>query len=155
MKRNEFFSTMGFSAGMLFLAPAALTSCSKGSDDLSAGTDPGGTTGGTPGGTTGGTVDFTLDLSTSPYSALNSNGAAVYKNGIIIARTTNGEFVALASACTHQGSTIGYDSASNRFHCPNHGSNFSLTGSVLNGPATSALTKYNTQLSGTTLRVYA
>lgn len=138
---------MGFSAGMLFLAPAALTSCSKSTNGLTSGNDPGGTT--------GGAVDFSLDLSTSPYSTLNSNGGSVYKNGLIIARTTNGEYVALSASCTHEGSTIGYDSSANRFHCPNHGSNFTVSGTVINGPATSSLRKYNTQLSGTILRVYA
>jgi cytochrome b6-f complex iron-sulfur subunit len=151
MKRTEFFSAVGFSAGMLFLAPAALTSCSKSTNDLTSGNDPGGTTGGT----TGGTVDFSLDLSTTAYSALNTNGGSVYKNGLIIAKTMNGEYVALSAACTHEGSTIGFDSASNRFHCPNHGSNFTVSGSVINGPAATSLRKYNTQLSGTTLRVYA
>ena len=151
MKRTEFFSAMGFSAGMLFLAPAALTSCSKSTNALASATGPGGTTAGT----TSGTTDFSLDLTTPSYSVLNSNGGSVYKNGIIIARTVSGEYVALSATCTHAGSTIGYDSSANRFHCPNHGSNFSLSGSVLNGPATSALKKYNTQLSGTTLRVYA
>jgi cytochrome b6-f complex iron-sulfur subunit len=151
MKRTEFFSAMGFSAGMLFLAPAALTSCSKSTNDLTTGNDPGGT----PGGTTSGTVDFALDLSIPAYSALNNNGGSVYKNGLIIAKTANGEYVALSAACTHEGATIGYDSSANRFHCPNHGSNFTVGGSVINGPATSSLRKYNTQLSGNTLRVYA
>ena len=149
MKRNEFFSAIGISAGMLFMAPA-LSSCSKGYTDST--TNPG--VGGNPGGT--GAIDFTLDLSSPTYAALNSNGGSIVKDNIIIARTTAGVFVALTSICSHQQyNPIAFDSANNRFHCPNHGSNFGVDGSVINGPATSALKKYNVQLTGTNLRIYA
>ena len=127
MERNKFFSTLGISAGMLFLAPA-MTSCSKSITDATT----------TPGGSTG-AVDFTLDLSSATYSALNTNGGSVIKDNIIIAKTASGVFVALSSICTHQGSTIGFESANSRFHCPNHGSNFATDGTVINGPALSDL----------------
>ena len=146
MKRDQFFSAFGVSAGMLFLAPA-ISSCSKSLTD----TNPNQTGGGT-----NGTVDFTIDLSSPTYASLNSNGGSIVKDNIIIARTSSGVYVALTSICTHQQyNPIVFESASNRFYCPNHGSNFGLDGSVLNGPATSALKKYNTQLTGTSLRVYA
>jgi len=146
MKRNEFFSAVGISAGMLFMAPV-LSSCSKGLSDTT--TNP-------PGGGNNGAVDFTLDLSSPTYSALNSNGGSIVKDNIIVARTSSGAFVALTSICSHQQfNPIAFESAASRFHCPNHGSNFGLDGSVINGPATSSLTKYNTQLTGTNLRIYA
>jgi cytochrome b6-f complex iron-sulfur subunit len=150
MKRNEFFSAVGISAGMLFMAPV-LSSCSKGLTDAT--TNPGG--GGNPGGGAG-AVDFTLDLTSPTYSALNSNGGSIVKDNIIVARTSAGVYVALTSICSHQQfNPIAFDSVASRFHCPNHGSNFGLDGSVINGPATSALTKYNTQLTGTNLRIFA
>jgi len=138
MKRNQFLSVLGVSAGTVFFAPF-LVSCSKNSAGLGS----------------GGNVDFTLDLSLAANSALNSNGGSVLKSGVIIARTSAGAYVAVSSTCSHQGSTIGFDSANNRFHCPNHGANFSTSGSVLLGPATSSLTQYSTQLTGTSLRVYS
>lgn len=144
MERKAFFSTLGFSAGILFLAPA-ISSCSK---SISDSTTSGNTN-------TSGAIDFTLDLTSPTYSSLNNNGGSVVKDNIIIARTSAGAFVALSAICTHQGSTIGFESAANRFHCPNHGSNFATDGSVINGPALTALKKYNTQLTGTNLRVYA
>lgn len=144
MKRNEFFTTLGLSAGTLVFAPF-LVSCSK-SSTLS--TDPG--TGGV-----GGAIDFTLDLTLSANSALNSNGGSLLKSGVIVARTSTGTFVAVASACTHQGFTLAFDNTNTQFHCANHGSNFGITGSVINGPATVALKSYNTQLNGTSLRVFA
>ncbi len=144
MERNKFFSTLGISAGMLFLAPM-MSSCSKSLDNSTP----------TPGGNTS-AVDFTLDLTSSAYAMLNSNGGSVVKDNIIIARTSSGAYVAVTSICSHaQYNPISFESAASRFHCPNHGSNFSTDGSVINGPALKALTKYNTQLTGTSLRIYS
>ena len=143
MERKIFFSTLGISAGMLFLAPV-MTSCSK-SEDVTP----------TPGGNNG-TVNFTLDLTSPAYAQLNTNGGSVVKDNIIIARTSSGAYVALTSICSHQQyNPIAFESSANRFHCPNHGSNFSVDGTDLNGPALTALKKYNTQLTGTSLRVYS
>ncbi len=145
MERNKFFSTLGISAGMIFLAPA-LTSCSKSMTDATTGTPTG----------SGGAVDFTLDLTNPTYAALNNNGGSIVKDNVIIAKTASGVYVALTSICSHQQyNPISFESANNRFHCPNHGSNFATDGSVINGPATSSLKKYNTTLTGTNLRVYA
>ena len=145
MERKDFFSTLGISAGMIFLAPM-MSSCSKSMNDTTT----------TPGGGNNGTVDFTLDLTSPTYAPLNTNGGSVVKDNVIIARTSAGVYVALTSICTHQQyNPISFESAANRFHCPNHGSNFSTDGTVINGPAINALKKYNTQLTGTNLRVYS
>jgi len=138
MKRNEFLTALGVSAGTVIFAPF-LASCSKNSSVIG----------------TGGTVDFTLDLTQPANAALNTIGGSVLNNGVIIAHPSAGTYVALSSSCTHQGTTINFNSASGRFICPNHGANFSTTGSVLVGPATRSLTKYNTLLTGTSLRVYS
>jgi Rieske Fe-S protein len=99
-------------------------------------------------------VDFTLDLTAGANSVLNSNGGSLLKTGVLVARTSSGAYVAVASACTHQGTTLTFDSANNKMNCSNHGSNFGLTGAVINGPATVALKSYSTQLTGTMLRVF-
>ncbi len=147
MKRKEFFTTLGISAGTVMFAPF-LVSCSKGSSVVDPGT----------GGTTGGTVDFTLDLSLAANSALMAVGGSLTNNGVVIANTSSG-YVALASACTHQGSAVLYDSTNNRFNCSNtgggHGSQYALNGAVTAGPAPKALKLYNTTLTGTKLRVFA
>jgi cytochrome b6-f complex iron-sulfur subunit len=100
-------------------------------------------------------VDFTLDLSAAANNALKTNGGFVYNQGIIVARTTAGEYVAVFSVCPHAGATVQYDTRNNRFTCPAHGSNFATTGALINGPASHGLTKYNTSLNGTSLRVYS
>ncbi|HTA81389.1 MAG TPA: Rieske (2Fe-2S) protein [Bacteroidia bacterium] len=98
-------------------------------------------------------VNFTIDISSSQYSALQTNGGYVYSNSIIIARDSNGNFVALYDVCPHAGCTIQFNSR-NQFPCPCHGSLFDENGNVINGPATSGVKKYNTSLSGTILTVY-
>ncbi|MFI0490323.1 Rieske 2Fe-2S domain-containing protein [Flavobacterium sp.] len=93
----------------------------------------------------------TVDVSTG---ALATNGGFVVINKIVIARTVTGTFLAVAAACTHQGTNVKYVLANNNFHCPNHGAEFSSTGVVTKGPATTNLTLYKTVLTGTSLSVY-
>lgn len=97
-------------------------------------------------------VDFTLDVSSG---ALSSNGGYLVKDGILVARTFSGNFLAVSSYCTHQGTTVQYVSSQNDFYCPNHGARYSSTGSVLQGPASKPLKQYNTELIGNSLRVYS
>ena len=97
-------------------------------------------------------VNFTIDISSSQYSALQTNGGYVYSNSLIIARDNKGDFVALYDVCPHAGCAVQFDGTS-KFPCPCHGSLFDENGNVLQGPATSGLKKYNTSLSGTQLHV--
>ncbi len=97
-------------------------------------------------------MDFTIDVSSG---TLATNGGFLVKNGIIIARTTLGDFLAVAASCTHAGTTIQYQSGSNNFRCPNHGSIFTASGQVTTGPANRGLTQYNTALTGVLLRVFS
>lgn len=95
-------------------------------------------------------VSFTVDISSGP---LATNGGSLVKNGVIIARTTTGAFIAVAAACTHQGVTVNFVSSSTSFSCPGHGAQFNANGTVTQGPAATNLKKYSTSLSGTTLTV--
>lgn len=134
MDRKEFISLVGLGAGALFMG-CATTACKKGSDSPAP------------------TVDFTLDLTKSENASLNVNGGSRLVTGVIVAKTLTGSYIAISAACTHEGTTVNFDSANNRFHCPNHGSNFGPTGAVVTGPATSALKQYTTTLTGSSLRV--
>ena len=140
MNRKEFFARVGFGAASL-LVPACISglaaSCS--SDDSNATTAPTG-------------VDFTLDISSG---ALATDKGYLVKNGIIIARENSSTFLAVSAACTHEGTTVNYVGSSNSFHCPNHGANYSSTGTHLNGPGSANLKQYNVTLTGNTLRVYS
>jgi cytochrome b6-f complex iron-sulfur subunit len=99
-------------------------------------------------------VDFTLDLTSASYSGLAAAGGSAVVNGVIVANTPSG-YIAVSAACTHQGTTIQYDRANNRFSCPAHGSLFSTSGAVLRGPAAKALTLYNATLNLSSLHVYS
>jgi len=136
MNREEFLKQLGVAA-LLTCTGSAMFGCSSQNDPAPA------------------NADFTLDLSTSQYSALNTVGGSVTANGIIIARLSTTEFVALSRACTHEGTGVNYRSSQKDFLCPNHGARFSTTGAVLQGPANSSLKKYNTTLTGTSLRVFS
>jgi len=143
MERKEFLSILGVGA-----AAIACGQCFTGCKKNDAVTNDAVTNPPT-------TVDFTLDLTNPAYAALKTNGGYVYNSGVIVARTASGSYVAVSSTCTHAGGTVQFDVNNSLFHCPVHGSNFALGGSVLNGPAGSPLTKYNTSLSGNSLRVYS
>lgn len=104
--------------------------------------------------TTGPTnVDFTLDLTQSANAALNTVGGYVRTNGVVVACIANSTFIAVQSACTHEGTGVDWQQSANRFHCSNHGATFSKDGVVTNGPARSNLMTYKTALSGTLLHV--
>ncbi|MFM2368872.1 MAG: hypothetical protein RL619_1172 [Bacteroidota bacterium] len=140
MNRKEFFARVGFGAAAVLL-PACVaglaTSCS--SDESSSVTPPSG-------------VDFTVDVSSG---TLATNGGFMVSQGIVIAKTLAGDFIAVSASCTHEGTNVNYNSGGNKFICPNHGAQFSSTGTVTQGPANRNLTKYNTSLSGSTLRIYS
>jgi cytochrome b6-f complex iron-sulfur subunit len=138
MTRKDFFTRVGFGA-VAVLVPACIgglvTSCTN--QEVPAAST---------------TVDFTLDIS---LGALATNGGYLVRDGVIVARTLTGSFIAVSAACTHQGTTVDYSSADNGFICPNHGAQFSSTGLVTRGPATADLTQYNTALTGNSLRVFS
>jgi cytochrome b6-f complex iron-sulfur subunit len=137
MNRKEFLSTIGLGA-VGVLCAGCLGAC-KSEDAVTAPVS----------------VDFTLDMSTPAYQSLAYPGGYVYKDGVIVAHTTTGAYIAVSATCTHQGGTVTYDPAANRLHCPNHGSNFATDGSVQNGPATAPLRQYAVSVNGSLLHVTA
>lgn len=100
-------------------------------------------------------VDFNLDLNASANTALLTNGGYIISNGIIVARTSAGAYIAVQRSCTHENYNLAYQAPNHRFYCVNHGATFTESGTVTSGPARRALTVYNTQLTGTTLRIYS
>lgn len=67
---------------------------------------------------------------------------------IILARTDENVFTALAAKCTHKGCTIGYDADDKLFECPCHGSHYNLDGTVEHGPAPRPLQAFPTRFAG-------
>ncbi|WP_316847686.1 ubiquinol-cytochrome c reductase iron-sulfur subunit [Pedobacter psychrodurus] len=141
MDRKVFLNSIGMNAAAFALITCL--GCKK--TDGSSSSDTSGPTG----------VNFTLDLSLSANAALLNNGGSLLSNGVIVAKTKTGAYIAVQRSCTHESYTLTYQSANSRFYCPNHGAIFSESGAVTNGPASRSLTVYNTQLTGTTLKVYS
>lgn len=160
MTRLEFLKSLGLSGATLFtvLATCTLESCSsKGSDDPTptTGGSGGGAAAGVTGTTTGNNIDFTVDLANMSNATVAAVGGSQVFGDVIVARVSATSFVALAKACTHQGTTIRFRSAQNNFLCDNHGSVFNTNGSVANGPAAQALKVYTATLNNNSLRVVA
>lgn len=141
MSRRDLIQKVILGTTSLIVLPQAFTSCSKDN------TEPGGN------GNGNGSNTITLDLTLPVNAALNTAGGSVINKGVIIANTGNNAFVALDSVCTHQGCTIGYNLAANNFPCPCHGSVYSTTGSVVNGPATIGVKSHPVSKSGNILTV--
>lgn len=129
MDRKEFLSKVGLgAASALFLN--CLIGCSKTATVGSTSTPA------------PANVDFTIDLTASANSALTKAGGYLYINGIIVAKTTAGGYLAVSQSCPHQGTRVQYEGGPNDFYCPSHGAVFSSTGSVVSGPVSRALTRY-------------
>jgi Rieske Fe-S protein len=141
MDRKEFLSTFGFGLAAICTG-GCLASCSKSSTDT-----PGGGT--TP--PTG--VNFTVDLN----NEIKNIGDSLIRNGVIVVRLATGatanSFAAVQVACTHEGTAIAFNTGQTRFVCPNHGSQFNPDGTVLNGPASKNLKKYNIAVASNTITV--
>ncbi len=135
MTRKDFIAQVGIGAAAL-LVPACLGSCKKSSTSTASASTM--------------SVNFTVNVASGP---LATNGGYLLQNGVIVARTNAGTFIAVASTCTHQGGTVGYAPNSNSFICPIHGAQFDANGNVIGGPAPTNLQKFTCTLSGSTLHV--
>jgi cytochrome b6-f complex iron-sulfur subunit len=100
----------------------------------------------------GSTVQVTID-SASPLATVGNAALVRSSAGLfLVARTGDSSFAALTSTCTHQTCTVtGFDGGN--YICPCHGSRFSTTGRVLNGPASAPLRSFNTSFSNNVLTI--
>ena len=139
MNRRDLIRNIAAGTVTLFVVPAAFTSCEKDSPE--------------PDNNPGDPNVMTIDLNDGKYSNLAAVGGSVVENNIIIINTGD-VFIALSSVCTHQGCQVGYNHGNGNLPCPCHGSVFSTSGSVLNGPASSPLAKYDLTREGDLLTIY-
>jgi cytochrome b6-f complex iron-sulfur subunit len=100
----------------------------------------------------GNAVAVQIDAS-SPLAAVG--GAAMVRSSggaFLVARTGQESFSALTTVCTHETCTItGFDSTN--YVCPCHGSRFSTTGRVVNGPANAPLRSFVTSFTNNVLTI--
>jgi Rieske Fe-S protein len=70
---------------------------------------------------------------------------------ICVFRFSENEYKALWMKCTHQGTEL--QVFGDRFHCPAHGSEFTNTGAVQNGPADTPLRSFNVSILPDILKI--
>jgi nitrite reductase/ring-hydroxylating ferredoxin subunit len=91
----------------------------------------------------------------APSPLATVGGAALVRSGagdVLTYRTAQDAFSAVTAMCTHEACTItGINGQT--YVCPCHGSQFTVTGSVVSGPATRSLRTHSTSLAGTTLSI--
>lgn len=139
MNRRELLRNVAAGTATLIVVPFAFTSCEDDLPDPDDNTNPDDNL-------------LTIDLTLPKYSSLGSAGGSVTEMDIIIINTGSA-FIALSSICTHQGCGVTYSSGNDNLPCPCHGSIFSTTGSVLQGPATTPLKKYDVTQEGDILTI--
>jgi Rieske Fe-S protein len=90
-----------------------------------------------------------LDLSDPRNAALMTVGGSLEipsPHNILVIRDSDADIRALTEICTHAACNVGYDSVGNLLVCPCHGSQYSLDGAVVHGPASLPLKKYGALL---------
>ncbi|HKL31192.1 MAG TPA: Rieske (2Fe-2S) protein [Tangfeifania sp.] len=142
MERKDFLQKFAIGGSILLTAPVLLNSCSDGTDDAMDDVDNGNDD-----------DAVTIDLTSDDFSDLGTVGGYAYSGNIIIIRSGSDSYLAFSKICTHQQCTVTYNASENELPCPCHGSVFSTSGAVLEGPATSSLKKYSVNKEGDTLKI--
>ena len=139
MERKDFLKNFAVGGSILLTAPVILNSCSKDDTDTD---EP-----------TPNPNEIIVDLNHADNSALGTVGGYIYKGDIIIFRSSDTNYGALSKLCTHSECTVIYDHANSILPCPCHGSIFSTSGAVNNGPAVGNLKKYTVKKDGNNLKI--
>lgn len=98
----------------------------------------------------------TLTISNVSGSPLANVGSAALVqaggNSVLVVRTGQDSFTALTAVCTHEACIVtGFQSGV--FVCPCHGSQYTTTGQVQQGPAPRALRSFTTQFTNNVLTI--
>lgn len=132
--------------GFAVTAASVLVGC-QGDPELGVDAAPGSTTAmcGT---------NLCLDLNDPRNAALTATDGSMSVNApsdkLLLVRTSATMFQAVSDICTHAGCSVSYDKVGKVLNCPCHGSRFSLTGTVIRGPAAKPLRSYPAQLDAAT-----
>lgn len=88
------------------------------------------------------TYNITKKINLSDYPALSTVGGYADIGKAMVFRTGESKFMTISTVCTHKKCDVDFNG--NDFECPCHGSTFTKTGKVTNGPATKNLKSYKT-----------
>ena len=97
-------------------------------------------------------LSIAIDAS-SPLAAVGGAATVQVSTGVyLIARTAQSTFTALTAICTHEGCTVsGF--ANSVYVCLCHGSEYSTSGAVVQGPASSPLRQFPTTFANNVVTV--
>lgn len=96
------------------------------------------------------TVNVTAD---SPLATVG--GAALVQSSsssFLVARVAQDTFNAMTAVCTHEACTVN-EFGNSTFQCPCHGSQYSTSGTVVRGPASQSLKRFNTTFAANVLTI--
>ncbi len=135
LNRIAFLKKMGLSSAAIFAAAYCSSSCTN--EKVSPGTSPSG---------------VTVDLSDTKYAKLTTKGNYVVINNIVVAHTSDGKYVAVPLACSHEGERqVTYRNT--EFYCTAHGARFDNNGVGLNSEGRKGLKLYTVSQSGNILTI--
>lgn len=100
-------------------------------------------------------VDFTLNLDDPENAALLEAGGYIVRQGVVIAQTSYGTYVAATRTCSHDAYQEIFLSYRDEFECGKHGARFDLQGNGLNTFSSNGLRIYQVDVQGNTLRVFS
>jgi cytochrome b6-f complex iron-sulfur subunit len=81
-------------------------------------------------------------LPLGPNDAFPDGSVTYVREGRLFVSRSQGQLFALSQACPHLACRVPYCEASGRFQCPCHGSEFTLAGEWINGPAPRGMDRY-------------
>lgn len=131
MDRKEFLSKLGIGAAFV-LTTSCLGSCTRDKREIN-------------------NVDLTIDLNAPENSDVLVAGGYIIVDGVVIAQTLNGDYIAASRTCSHdQLNEILYDASNNEWLCSAHSARFTLDGDGLNANGAGGLAIYQTELDVST-----
>ncbi|SNS46782.1 Rieske [2Fe-2S] domain-containing protein [Belliella buryatensis] len=149
-QRRDFLKKSGAFAVMSMFGVGFFTSCASDDDTTPTGNN-------TPptGNSSGITVNSnTVVIDLAEVTALNNTGGWILiTSARMLVVNTGGNFSSLTSICTHSGCDRNWSLTNNEFVCSCHGSRFTTTGAVVNGPASSPLQAFSNSRSGDILTI--
>jgi Rieske Fe-S protein len=100
-----------------------------------------------------------IDLTDAKNAELTqANGAMIIDiagDTVAVIRKSDTEVIAVSDICTHAGCEMDYNAGTQQMDCNCHGSVFTLTGSVVNGPARLPLKTYQATLANNMITIVA
>lgn len=150
-ERREFLKKTGSLAVMSMFGVGFFTSCASDEDTLPTGSTPTNP----PAASSGITVNantVVIDL-TQATTLNNAGGWILITSAQMLVVNIGGSFSSLTSVCTHSQCDRNWSLNNNEFVCSCHGSRFTTSGAVVQGPANRPLATFANSRSGDILTI--